>query len=232
MFKIKEELIIFEKFKNEYDEKHKKELSKTGVFFAFNKEQFDENKTYKNAPADEYLPVGGGAYIHKSDKSKLENFYKVIVPKLKKEFLDKIKMEDFIEYELVNHESYYTNNYTEVSFLINDYYEDLTFEEVYEKVKEVYEATKGKHLSIYDNSLNDDKIALKSGYYFMIFEKEDIPFFDELKKTDKIISKDNQEYYLYEATNWNIAKKVDAFMGNENLGYDIDEYSVDNNINI
>lgn len=202
------------------------------MFFAFNKDQFDENKTYKNAPDDEYLPIGGGVYIHKVDKSKLDNFYNSIVPKLKKEFLDKIKMEDLIEYELINHESYYTNNYTEVSFLINDYYEDLTLKEVSTKVKEVYERTKDKHLSMYVNSSEDDKIALKSGYYFMIFEKEDIPFFHELEKTNKLISKDNQEYYLYEAPNWDIAKKVDAFIGNENLGYNIDEYSIDNNINI
>lgn len=225
-------LIILEKFKNEYDKKYNEELNKTGLFWAFNKEQFDENKTHKDAPDNEYLSVGAGGYIHKSNGSKFDNFFKNIVPKIKNDFLGKIKMEDLIEYELVNHEAYYTGDCTEVSFTIKDYYDDLSMEDICKKVDEVYYSTKDKHLSMCNDLSNEDKVALKSGYYFMIFEKEDIPFFDELKKTDRLVSKDNQEYHLYEAPNWEIAKKVDDLMGNENIGYDIDEYSVDNNINI
>lgn len=33
----------------------------------------------------------------------------------------------------------------------------------------------------------------------MIFKKSDIPFFDELKKTEKIVCKDDEEFSLYEA---------------------------------
>lgn len=79
---------------------------------------------------------------------------------------------------------------------------------------------------------DDELVALKSGLYFMIFKRDDIPFFDELNKTNHVICKDNKEYYLYDAPTWEIAKKVDAFMGNEWLGYDIDEYTVEKNINV
>ena len=79
---------------------------------------------------------------------------------------------------------------------------------------------------------NKEMIALKSGYYFMIFEKDKVPFFIELEKTDKVILKDNQEYHLYTAPTWEVAQKIDAFMGEDNLGYDIDEYLVNKDINI
>lgn len=79
---------------------------------------------------------------------------------------------------------------------------------------------------------NEEMIALKSGYYFMIFKKDSIPFFDELEKTNKVILKDNKKYNLYTAPTWDVAQKVDAFMGNDNLGYDIDEFLFDKDIKI
>lgn len=87
-------------------------------------------------------------------------------------------------------------------------------------------------MKYYSNKDNDDLIALKSGLYFMIFKKDDIPFFDELNKTNRVVCKDNKEYHLYDAPNWEVAKKIDALMGDDWLGYDIDEYSVDKNINV
>ena len=45
-------------------------------------------------------------------------------------------------------------------------------------------------------------------------------------KTVAIITPDNNVYELYEASNWDTAKKVDNIMGNNNLGFDIDEYEI------
>ena len=53
----------------------------------------------------------------------------------------------------------------------------------------------------------EDKIALKSGYYFMIFKRDDIPFFDELEKTTQSVLYNDTEYRIYEAPNWEAAKK-------------------------
>lgn len=78
----------------------------------------------------------------------------------------------------------------------------------------------------------NNKVALRSGYYFMLFDKNDIPFFNALEKTNRVILKDNQEYHLYEAPTWEIAQKVDALMGNDDLGYSIDDYAIDKKINV
>lgn len=88
-------------------------------------------------------------------------------------------------------------------------------------------------MKYYKGFNENEMIALKSGYYFMLFRKEEIPFFDELNKTDRVVRKDDKEYYLYDASTWEVAKKIDALMDDKGwLGYDIDEYSVDKNINV
>ncbi len=81
--------------------------------------------------------------------------------------------------------------------------------------------------------LNSRKeIALKSGYCFMIFNKSDIPFFNELDLVGYQVKKDNKVYDVYEANCWETAQKVDELMGNDFEGYDIDEYKINNNINL
>ncbi len=66
----------------------------------------------------------------------------------------------------------------------------------------------------------------------MIFNKNDIPFFNELEKTNRVIRKDNIEYNLYSAPTWEVAQKVDALMGNDDLGFDIDDYAIDKDVKI
>lgn len=88
-------------------------------------------------------------------------------------------------------------------------------------------------MKYYKKFNENEMIALKSGMYFMLFKKEEIPFFDELNKTDRVVRKDDKEYYLYDAPTWEVAKKIDALMDDKDwLGYEIDEYSVDKNINV
>lgn len=82
-------------------------------------------------------------------------------------------------------------------------------------------------------SLNTQKeIAIKSGYYFMIFNKNDVPFFYELDLVDYQVKKDNVTYDVYEANCWETAQKVDELMGNDFIGYDIDEYKIECDIKI
>ena len=78
----------------------------------------------------------------------------------------------------------------------------------------------------------NNKVALRSGYYFMLFDKNDIPFFNELEKTNRVILMDNQEYHLYESPTWEIAQKVDALMGDDELGFSIDDYELNKKINV
>lgn len=132
-------------------------MNKTGIFWAFSNQQFEENKTHKDAPDNEYLSVMGGGYIHKSNVEKLNVFFNTVVPKLKKEFTDNIKMEDLIEYELINHECYYTGDYTKVVNIIKDYY-DMSDDKIYEKVKSVYDSTKEKKFDDFDDDYSNIEI--------------------------------------------------------------------------
>lgn len=150
---IQEELHIFKKYHDQYTKKYTEELKNTGIFWAFGREQFEDNKTHKDAPDNEYLSVFSGGYIHKSNSSKLDNFFKNIVPKLKKEFTDNIKIEDLIKYELINHECYYTGDFSDVLDIIKDYY-DLPDEEIYQKVKSVYDTTREKTIDDFDDYSN------------------------------------------------------------------------------
>lgn len=124
----------FNEVKKEYDQKYHDEFNKAGVFWAFTNAQFDENKTHKDAPDSEYLSIGCGGYIHKSNKEKLDNFNNVIAPQLKKEFIKNIELNDFIDYELANYESYLDYDYSQVAYIISDYY-NLSNDKALEIVK-------------------------------------------------------------------------------------------------
>lgn len=78
----------------------------------------------------------------------MDNFFNEIVPKLKKEFISKIDINDLIKYELINHECYYTGDYTEVEEIINSYC-NLSKDEIHEKVKDIY--LNNKNIDDFDN---------------------------------------------------------------------------------
>ena len=46
-----------------------------------------------------------------------------------------------------------------------------------------------------DKIISDNKVAVKSGYYFDIFNKEEIP--NTLKKSDKIVNLNGKVFDLY-----------------------------------
>lgn len=122
--------INFKEAKKEYEKKYNEEFNKIGVFWAFSNQQFEENKTHKEAPDSEYISVGCGGYIHKSNKEKLNNFFKVILPQLRKEFVNNINIDELIDYELSNHECYYTGEWYEIIDLIKDYEPNIKAEDI------------------------------------------------------------------------------------------------------
>lgn len=141
----KENAVTFKDAYEDYQKQYNDAFHKTGVFWAFGHEQFDENKTHKDAPDNEYIAVGAGGYIHKDDKLKLDNFYRVTAPALKKDFVSKIDMDDLIKYELNNHECYYTGEYDEVVPIVQDFFEDKSKEEIESRVDKVYNDTLEKN---------------------------------------------------------------------------------------
>lgn len=142
----------FSKLKEEYSNKYNEEFNKTGVFWAFSNSQFEENKTHKNAPDEEYKSVGCGGYIHISNLEKLKEFNTTISKQLKKEFVNKINIDDLIEYELINHECYYTGEWSEILPIIEDYLEsDISQRNnVLEQIEIIYRRNYQKNVEAFE----------------------------------------------------------------------------------
>ena len=68
-----------------------------------------------------------------------------------------------------------------------------------------------------------EKVAVKSGYYFEIFNKDEIP--STLKKSDSKVELNNQVYDLYKGTSLEDERKIDSIFG-DRMGYFIDDYLV------
>lgn len=121
-----------------YHSKYYEELHKTGIFYSFTQEQFEENKIPKSAPIEEFISCGNGMYIHKSNEHKLNEFYKTKDKELRKEFLKSIPQEELIYYELLNHECFYTEEPLEILDIIKCYYSEEPEENLVNKIKEIY----------------------------------------------------------------------------------------------
>lgn len=69
-----------------------------------------------------------------------------------------------------------------------------------------------------------DKVAVKSGYYFLIFDKNKIP--ETLKKADYQVELNNENYDLYEGTSLEDERKIDDMFG-DRMGYSISEHEIE-----
>ena len=128
----------FRELYEEYTDKTHQELSKTDIFYAFTDKQFTENKKPKDAPDSEFISIGAGAFIHKSNADKLNNYFNVISKQLKRELTAKVNIEDSILYELNNNEAFYTGEPLEILDKMQDFYEDKTKEELTALILKIY----------------------------------------------------------------------------------------------
>lgn len=77
-----------------------------------------------------------------------------------------------------------------------------------------------------ETKYKNKKIALRSGYYFQIFDYSDVDDNNIYLRDSSIIIKYNEEKFpLYEGDTWDDVKKIDNLFGNQ-LGHDIDKYKV------
>ncbi len=120
-------------------------FTKVGVFFAFSDKQFEEGKTHKEAPDNEYISIGHGGFIHKSNKESYINFTDVLVKQYEEEYKSKVKFDDVIEYELANYEYYYTFDIETAVDVIADLYSEIPKEEIIKHVRRVFHATLDHH---------------------------------------------------------------------------------------
>ncbi|SCJ53455.1 Uncharacterised protein [uncultured Clostridium sp.] len=90
---------------------HQKEINEFPFIFAFTKEKLIENMAKLGLKKDEtnkLLSLGGGTFIRKSDKEKLNQMFNRHEEELKKAINEDLTGEGFIyqmfDYELANHE--------------------------------------------------------------------------------------------------------------------------------
>ena len=72
-------------------------------------------------------------------------------------------------------------------------------------------------------TISKDKVAVKSGYYFEIFDKSEIP--DTLEKDNIKVELNDVVYNLYQGTSLDDERVIDKMFG-DRLGYFIDDYTV------
>lgn len=84
-------------------------MEKCGLFFAFNDEQFNENKTPLEQ-GEKYVHIGAGGYMPKSKVALFESEMKKINSWKAKEVKKSKQEETEILYELNNYECFYTGD--------------------------------------------------------------------------------------------------------------------------
>ena len=70
----------------------------------------------------------------------------------------------------------------------------------------------------------EEKVAIKSGYYFEIFDKSEMP--SSLIKSGTKVELDNRRYDLYRANTLEDERVIDKMFG-DRMGYDIDDHTVE-----
>lgn len=73
-------------------------------------------------------------------------------------------------------------------------------------------------------TISKNKVAVKSGYYFEIFDKEQIP--STLAKYNKKVELNNIIYDLYQGTSVEDEKVIDNMFG-DRMGYSIGEHTIE-----
>ena len=103
-----------------------------GLFFAFSEEQFEKNKTPLQE-GEKYVSIGGGGYM---PKSKIDYFTTgmELIRKWKRAEIKRTKSEiKEIEYQLSNHECYYTGDISPVTEMFEGVYTETKIRQVYVK---------------------------------------------------------------------------------------------------
>ena len=112
-------------------------LKNCGVFFAFSDKQFAENKTPLQE-GEKYVSIGGGGYM---PKSQVKNFTNGMaeIRKWKQSEIKRIKLEiKEIEYELNNHECYYTNDISVIVDMFKGVYSEKMIRDIFVKNCKIY----------------------------------------------------------------------------------------------
>ena len=108
-----------------------------GLFFAFSEKQFAESKTPLQE-GDKYVSIGGGGYLPKSNIERFTSGMEEI-RKWKQSEIKRTKSEvKEIEYQLSNHECYYTGDISPVVDMFAGVYSKTMIRQIYAKNRKIY----------------------------------------------------------------------------------------------
>jgi len=113
-------------------------IDKIGIFWAFSDKQMTEGLDKLKLTTKDIISLGSGMLCPRANYEE----YKAEVKALNDEFVASMKTlppEQVIEYELSNHECYYSGDPSE----IYDLFEDIGYTK--EQILKVYNDTKGRH---------------------------------------------------------------------------------------
>lgn len=109
---------------------YNKILKECGVFWAFDKKQFEENKTLLEGD-DKYVSIGSGGFMPRSKIEELRERLDELDKKIAS-LISKYNQEDeHILYELDNHECFYAGSITEAEMVLPYSHEQII--NVYQK---------------------------------------------------------------------------------------------------
>ncbi len=126
------------KVKAEYQRRYDVAMEEAGLFWAFSREQFEENKTPKRHD-EKYISIGSGGYMPRSSWDKFKADTEAI-DAWKKEATKRLapeQREAEILGELNNYEAFYTGEIEDAFEALKDWY---TYEEVMAVFKKNYSA--------------------------------------------------------------------------------------------
>lgn len=97
-----------ESIKRERENKINELLKKVEVFWAFNMQQFEENKP-ELKPGDKFSSIGGGGYIPKSNLYDFNEGYDAISSWYYREIRKNNLLDELIMHEICNYECFYSD---------------------------------------------------------------------------------------------------------------------------
>lgn len=123
-----------QQIKKEQQDKLSKMFDDLGIFFAFSKEQLNEKKQ----DGITYVNGGYGMIIPKDNSQKWKERFDEYSKEGEIEYANHIPMEEYILYELNNHECFYTGDYSEALEAVQVYYPSCTIDSVRAVYQEEY----------------------------------------------------------------------------------------------
>jgi len=112
--------------KKEQQDKRSAILNRYGIFFAFSTKQFDEQKQEDVT----YVSGGSGMFIPKNNVEDVKSAFAQCLKECTKEFQEQIQLDDYITYELANHEAWYTGDIYTALEVVQTLYPECTIEDV------------------------------------------------------------------------------------------------------